>query len=95
MLCYVNNPLLIAIASQTELDRAIDSGDTRTRQIIITTIIIYTVPDAVAASHVEATSRMAGAASDKAASNKKTKYSALQQTHLLFQYRRTLTVLTL
>jgi len=44
-----------------------------------------TVPDKTAASHVEATSTMAGAAADKAASNKKnkkTKYSAFQQTHL-------------
>jgi len=31
---------------------------------------------------VEATSTMAGAAVDKAASNKKMKYSSLQQTHL-------------
>jgi len=37
-----------------------------------------TVPDIMAASHVEATSTMAGAAADKAASNKKRKYSALQ-----------------
>jgi len=37
----------------------------------------------MAASHVEATSTtMAGAAADKAALNKKTKYSALHQTHL-------------
>jgi len=36
----------------------------------------------MATSHVEATSTMAGAAAYKAASNKKTKYSALQQTHL-------------
>jgi len=41
-----------------------------------------TVPDTMAASHVESTSTMAGAAADKAASNKKTKYPALQQTHL-------------
>ena len=40
-----------------------------------------TVPDTMAASHVEATSTMAGAAADKAASNKKMKYAALQQTH--------------
>jgi len=32
-----------------------------------------TVPDTMAASHVEATSTMADAAADKAASNKKTK----------------------
>jgi len=39
------------------------------------------VPDTMAALLVEATSTMAGAAAaDKAASNKKTKYSALQQT---------------
>jgi len=37
----------------------------------------------MAASHVEATSTMADAAADKAASNKKTKYLALQQTHLI------------
>jgi len=36
----------------------------------------------MAASHVEATSTMAGAAADKAASYKKMKYSVLQQTHL-------------
>ena len=39
------------------------------------------MPDTMAASHVEATSTMAGAAADKAASNKTTKYAALQQTH--------------
>jgi len=41
-----------------------------------------TVPDTVAASHVEATSTTAGAAADKAAENKMMKYTALQQTHL-------------
>jgi len=42
---------------------------------------VTSVPDTMATSHVEATCTMAGAAADKAASNKK-KYSALQQTHL-------------
>ena len=41
-----------------------------------------TVPDTMATSHVDATSTMAGAAADKAAANKKTKYAALQQTHI-------------
>jgi len=53
----------------------------------------------MAASHVEATSTMAGAAADKAASNKKTKYSALQQTHLFVPLKQwgpgTMTALTL
>ena len=36
----------------------------------------------MATSHVDATSTMAGAAADRAAANKKTKYAALQQTHI-------------
>jgi len=40
------------------------------------------MPDTMAASRVEATSTMAGAAADKAASNEKTKYSAHHQTHI-------------
>ena len=42
-----------------------------------------TVPDTMATSHVDATSTMAGAAVDKVAANKKKKYAALQQTHII------------
>ena len=41
-----------------------------------------TVPDTMATSHIQATSTAPGAAADKAATNKRTKYAALQQTHL-------------
>ena len=43
-----------------------------------------TVPNTMATSHVyvDATSTMAGAAADRAAANKKTKYAAFQQTHI-------------
>ena len=41
-----------------------------------------TVPDTMATSHVQATSTAAGAAADRAAANKKTKYAALQSTHI-------------
>ena len=36
----------------------------------------------MATSHVQATSTAAGAAADREAANKKTKYAALQQTHV-------------
>jgi hypothetical protein len=41
-----------------------------------------TVPDTMAMLHVDATSTLAGAAADRAAAKKKTKYAALQQTHI-------------
>ena len=41
-----------------------------------------TVPDTMATSHVQSTSTAAGAAADRAAANKKTKYAALQSTHI-------------
>jgi len=43
-----------------------------------------TVADTYAESHLAATTLAAGAAADKAASNKEMKYSALASTHIFF-----------
>jgi hypothetical protein len=41
-----------------------------------------TVTDTMSSSHLEATSTTSGAAANKVATNKKTKYAMLQQTHI-------------